>query len=373
MKFTPQTESCSWGTVETCIADLGFIDTEARNGWLACSTLSEVLETYLEDLVGENVYSCFGRQFPLMVRKLTVTGRTPLAVCPDDTVAEQRYDTLGKMKLWYITDADPGAALYIGFESGISAAELYDRCNDGSLEEVLHRIAPHKGDAFLIPPGTVHAASGKLAVTEIAECSDLDFRIFNWGDASGAEEVSFTADTAGYGREKCGTADAAVSDTEKLSLEAAFDFLNMEAFDKSMYIPAGSRSNGPRDPAVRTVTDPDKNAGDIAARLATMKSFTVTEIRLKDAVHINTGTADAFLIYACTGGSASLQIHREEPGIDSYRIMAGEVILVPAEVTDFFIVPEDRDTVLLEATVEPHSEEDGYIDPEAEAVLPGEN
>ena len=39
-------------------------------------------------------------------------------------------------------------------------------------------------------------------------------------------------------------------------------------------------------------------------------------------------------------------------------------------MTDFFIVPQDRDTVLLEATIEPYEEEDGYIDPSVEAKLP---
>lgn len=78
-------------------------------------------------------------------------------------------------------DAEPGAKLYMGFKNDISATELYNRCHDGSLEEVLNVIVPHKGDAFLMTPGLVHAASGGIVLAEIAESSDLDFKIYNWG------------------------------------------------------------------------------------------------------------------------------------------------------------------------------------------------
>ena len=39
---------------------------------------------------------------------------------------------------------------------------------------------------------------------------------------------------------------------------------------------------------------------------------------------------------------------------------------------DFFLVPRDRSTVLLEAVTRPVDEVDAYIDPETEAYLEGE-
>ena len=48
------------------------------------------------------------------------------------------------------------------------------------------------------------------------------------------------------------------------------------------------------------------------------------------------------------------------------------MVLVPADVTDFFIVPQDRNIVLLEATIEPYEEPDEYIDPSVEEKLPEE-
>ena len=53
LKFNPVVEETAWGTETTGIADIGKTDSEVTGGWLAESTLSEVLETYLEELVGE--------------------------------------------------------------------------------------------------------------------------------------------------------------------------------------------------------------------------------------------------------------------------------------------------------------------------------
>lgn len=358
------------------LADLGFRDSEVSGGWLDDSTISEVLETYLEDVVGENVYSYFGRQFPLMVKFLDVEGRMPLMVCPDDEIAAQRYDTLGKMKLWYVLDAEPGSKLYMGFSRAVSASELYDRCHQGTLEEVLNVVVPHKGDAFLVPPGLVHSAAGGVLMAEIAESSDLDFRIYNWGDAVETGEADFTSDPAGTGRasskkpaRKNLMNGASLSDTEELSLEAAFDFLKMDKYDSGLTIPAGGHSDKAFDANVKSASAPDAAAGKVTDKLAALKEFTVTKLALKDALHIDTGTTDAFLIYVCVEGSASVQV-QGEGGAEKYDVAAGEVILVPADVTDFFIVPQDRNTSLLEVTIEPYEAPDGYIDPDAEEKLP---
>ena len=42
---------------ESGLADLGTSESEVVNGWLAGSTVSELMETYLERVVGEHVYS----------------------------------------------------------------------------------------------------------------------------------------------------------------------------------------------------------------------------------------------------------------------------------------------------------------------------
>ena len=168
--------------------------------------------------------------------------------------------------------------------------------------------------------------------------------------------------------------DSSINGVEELSLEAAFDFLNMSKYDNSLTISAsGDSKSGPaHDPSVKSIAAEDANAGKVTDKIVERREFSVTKIDLKDAIHINTGTTDAFVIYVCVSGSASLQIQKEDAGIERYEVNEGGLVLVPAEVTDFFLVPQDRNTVLLEATVEPHEDVDQYIDPDVEATLPSE-
>ena len=52
------------------LADMGIEDSVVANGWLAGNTISELMETYLERIVGEDVYNYYGRQFPLLIKFL---------------------------------------------------------------------------------------------------------------------------------------------------------------------------------------------------------------------------------------------------------------------------------------------------------------
>lgn len=343
---------------ESGLADLGTSESEVVNGWLAGSTVSELMETYLERVVGEDVYSCFGRQFPLMMRLFKVQERMPLMVCPDDVTAFQRYDTLGKAKLWYVADAEPGSRLYMGFRRNVSAQELYDRVLSGTLEEVLNEVTPHRGEAYLIPPGLVHSATAGVEIAEVGESSDMDFRIYGWGRPVSSATASFTADPAGIS----GTAPS--DDAEELSLEASFDFINMNEYDETLAITLPSAP-------LRTTSGRIPEDG-LTDRLTSRREFTVNRIRLQEALHIYTERFGCFLAYLCVEGEASFQQPRKEGGVDEFILRKGEALLVPEEVSDFFIVPRDRSTILLEAFIEPRVEEDDYIDPDAEPRLRGE-
>ena len=146
------------------IADMGFEDSVVADGWLAGNTISEVMETYLERIVGENVYNYYGRQFPLLVKFLDINGKLSVQVHPDDEIAAERYDALGKNEFWYVLEASPDAKIYAGFNREMTAQELYDRCHDGSVAETLNVIHPKKGDVIHMKPGTVHAAEGGLQI-----------------------------------------------------------------------------------------------------------------------------------------------------------------------------------------------------------------
>ena len=73
--------------------------------------LSEIMEMYMDRVVGEGVFAAYGRQFPVLIKTLNGVRRTPLWVHPDDGIAAERYEFLGKAKLWYVVSARPGAVL----------------------------------------------------------------------------------------------------------------------------------------------------------------------------------------------------------------------------------------------------------------------
>ena len=102
-------------------------------------------------------------------------------------------------------------------------------------------------------------------------------------------------------------------------------------------------------------------------KLAITPQFTVNEIRLRDAVRV-TDQGGSFRLYACVKGAGAVEVD----GMDRLRFKEGDAVLVPAELKDFVLAPTDRDTLVLEALLEPRHEPDAYIDPSAEPFLKGE-
>ena len=317
MRFQPEQVERKWGMVEYRIADLGYIDSVALDGWLGGNSISDIMQTYLERFTGEVPFENYGTQFPVMVKWLDIKGRTSLHVNPDDEAAEQRYDAFGKTALWYVAATGPDAKLYLGFKRDVTATEFYEKCLDGTVEELLNVIKPKVGEHYLVTPGMVHAAQD-VRLLEVAESSELWFRLHAWGDTE-----------------------------SELHLEEAFDLIDFKAYR----MPRPSKGN------------PEA----VMEKLAVTPQFTVNEIRLRDTVRV-TDQGGSFRLYACVKGAGAVEVD----GMDRLRFKEGDAVLVPAELKDFVLAPTDRDTLVLEALLEPRHEPDAYIDPSAEPFLKGE-
>ena len=243
LRFLSQRVERPWGSVDYDLADLGFIDSVAGSGPLGGNTLSELMETYLDRLVGDAAFEYFGTQFPVMVKTLTVRGRTSLHVNPDDEVAAQRYDAFGKTALWHVVEAGKDARLFLGFRRDVSAEEFYRKCQEGGVEDLLNIVRPKVGENYLIRPGEVHAAQG-VKLVEIAESSELWFRLHDWGSLE-----------------------------REIHLEEAFDLISFKAWQRAEKTPL----------------------------------FTVNEWALTEAVHVEGGLESSFRLFTCTSGAARLK------------------------------------------------------------------
>ena len=345
------------------IADMGFEDSVLSNGWLAGNTISEIMETYLERVVGEDVYKYFGRQFPLLIKFLDINGKLSVQVHPDDEIAAERYDALGKSELWYVLDAQPDANVYMGFKREVTAQEFYDKCNDGTVVDLLNVIHPKKGDVLFITPGTVHAVDGNIQLVEIQESSDLTFRLYDWG----REKNPVTA--------------------RPIHLEEAIDMIDYLPYDTCKYrkgpLWGEDASYEPccshNDHCCDHEHDHEHHAheGQTVETLVESAQFTVSKLNLTDPLHIYTEQFGSFIVYVCIEGAASIQVPSTRPDgeafMDNYEFKKGETMMIPADMADFYLVPRDRSTVLLEAVTRVQEDMDAYIDPNTDPYLEGED
>jgi len=309
LRFRPLEDKYSWGTDEFKMADLGWRDSLVREGWLAGNSIGEIMDMYMDRVVGDDVFERFGRQFPLQVKYLRVSGRQALRVHPDDELASQRYDFLGREKFWYVVSAAEDARLYLGMRSAVSASDFIEACGKGDADAFLNCVRPKAGDVFVIPPGTVNAAAGNVVIAEVSESSPMDFRLCGPLPEEDADEFD-----------------------PALGLVDALDFIDYGKFRKTA-----------------------------------LETFEVNVRTLDNILHIFTEEPDSFALFSCVCGEAEIRY-----GEDRTPLKEGETVLVPAECNDIFLVPLSKGTVVLESLCPTRPVEDPYINKDAAPTLPEE-
>ena len=85
-------------------------------------SLHELWTNHRREVFGEGLPD--SERFPLLVKILDARDKLSIQVHPP---AEVAGDLGGepKTEMWYIADAEPGAALYVGLKDGVSACLLY--------------------------------------------------------------------------------------------------------------------------------------------------------------------------------------------------------------------------------------------------------
>lgn len=296
------------------VADMGEQDSVVENGWLAGNTISEIMETYLERVVGDKVFDAYGLQFPLLIKFLDIQDKLSVQVHPNDQVAAERYDSLGKAEVWYIIDAEADAKMYMGFKKDVTAQEFYDACKGGTADQLMNVVHPKKGDVYYIHPGTVHAADKGILVCEIQESSDITFRLYDWGR-------EFNPATA-----------------RKTHLDEAIDLIDYNA-----YVPAGVHVDGSETKTVCNVPQ-----------------FTVSHICVNEPVKVSPAALESFIVYNCLKGEVAITMEDDFGKEKDYVLHQGETILVPAECPDFTVKPIVKGSELLQSVTHPEDVIDSY-------------
>ena len=148
------------------------------NGPLAGKDLRWLMEQHGQELLGATAPASGGR-FPLLIKILDAREKLSLQVHPPAALAA-RLGGEPKTEMWYIAEAAPEAALFVGLKRGVTRADFERRIQDGTVAECFHRAPVQTGDAMFLPSGRVHAIGAGLVIFEVQQNSDTTYRVFDW-------------------------------------------------------------------------------------------------------------------------------------------------------------------------------------------------
>lgn len=261
------------------------------NGFLEGNTLSELIEVYMNELVGDKVFEEHGNTFPLLFKLIDANENLSIQVHPGDEVAYERHQSFGKTEMWYVLDAEEGAELIIGFNEDCDRDTYLDALDNDTVEELLQHVKVKRGDVFFIPAGLVHAIGKGVVVAEIQQSSDITYRIYDFKrtDANGNER--------------------------ELHTDEALDVINFSA------------SKNPK-----TEYSLQNNA---IVDLVECEYFHTNIIAFDSATTRNYGQIDSFVAYMCLEGSFAIAFNNTFTAVSK-----GETVLIPACINEIVLLPE---------------------------------
>lgn len=150
------------------------------NGPHAGKSLPRMVELWGEALTGP-----IAGGFPLLLKLLDAESDLSVQVHPGDDYAREHENSSGKSMAWVILNAEPGASIVYGMDA--EGADLKQLVAEGRVADHLRRVNVQPGDVYHIPAGMIHALGGGIQAYELAENSDLAYRLYDWdrADAQG--------------------------------------------------------------------------------------------------------------------------------------------------------------------------------------------
>ncbi|MBE6342204.1 MAG: mannose-6-phosphate isomerase [Lentimicrobiaceae bacterium] len=274
------------------------------NGDFAGDELNDLIETFMGDLVGEDVFNKYGERFPLLIKIIDPLDNLSIQVHPDDELAQKIGLYNGKTEMWYVMNAEKGAKLVSGFNRDVTPKEFEEAVANKSVEGMLNYVDVHNDDAFFIPARKIHALGAGCMVAEIQQTSDTSYRVYDWD----------RIDRFGMKRE--------------LHIDEALATINFKKED------SGKVSY-------------DKKTKNATVSLVKCPYFTTNLIKLdtKSALVKDYSELDSFVILMCTEGSFILSY---ENGTEAVR--TGECILIPNVINKVEII-SDGECKLLEVYI----------------------
>ena len=290
------------------MSDVEKYPTEVINGAHAGDNLQDLLEVYMDELVGEKVYDVFGNHFPLLLKFIDAVDDLSIQVHPDDDFAIENEKSLGKTEMWYVLPSKGESAVYLGWKQQMNISLIHAAIQDGSLAEYLREYKVHEGDVAYIPSGTVHAMRKDTIVAEIQENSDITYRLYDYNRIG--------------------------NDGKKRPLK----------LDKALKVMDFNPENG----ATCVSTAPRI---DGVVNLKQTPYFTANLLSPTKPIQRDYAPLDSFVAYMCVEGQCAITALDCETEDKTVVIQKGEAVLIPATLNDIRIDPQGP-CKLLEVYVE---------------------
>jgi mannose-6-phosphate isomerase len=272
-------------------------ETVVSEGWLKGNLLNELVEIYMDDLVGEKVFEQFGKEFPLLIKLIDANDWLSIQVHPNDELARKRHNGSGKTEAWYVLQADQNAELISGFNRKMSKERYLEHLKNKTLPDIMNFEKVSAGDVFYMPSGRVHALGPGVLLAEIQQTSDITYRIYDWDRTN----------EQGNSRE--------------LHTDLALDAIDFEVYNYYRVTPSLKLNQ----------TSP----------IITSPYFTINQLHLTRPLPKDYSVLTSFVIYLCTEGLAKI-----DSPVGIINLKAGECALLPATMKRLAILPQTETKIL---------------------------
>ena len=279
------------------MSDIEKYPTEVANGSHAGDSLQDLLEVYMDELVGDKVYEVFGNQFPVLLKFIDATDDLSIQVHPDDEYALEHEKCLGKTEMWYVMPSQGKSAIYLGWNQTMNAPLIHTAITSGSLASYLQEYKVKEGDVAFIPTGTVHAMKRDTIVAEIQENSDITYRLYDYNRVGNDGKM------------------------RPLKLNEALQVMDFE----------------PVKEAIVTHPEPVVNG---AVNLKQTPYFTTNLLTLTKTVQRDYAPLDSFVAFMCVQGSCKVTALDCDAETKTASVRLGEAVLIPASLNDIVIEPQ---------------------------------
>ena len=183
-------EEVNYGWCFDCVPEENSLLLNA-DGILVEFPSQDLVLMHTKNLLGEQVWARFGKEFPIRFDFLDTMGggNLSLQVHPINDFAHKKFGLhYTQDESYYLLDAGQDAVVYLGLKEGIDRDQMIEDLRAAQRGEIsfdtekyVNKLPAKKHDHYLIPSGTIHCSGRESMVLEISSTPSLfTFKLWDW-------------------------------------------------------------------------------------------------------------------------------------------------------------------------------------------------